>query len=166
MQSVYWKWIVIPWNYWQFSYPSIRKVFDVAKEMSSAFYKVRVTQFSSVCCFAWFLFYFAVNLLECYHDTYWKDVHRNWWGRWVISCCSTVRFHFLDGLFSLHFWNMSEKVTARKTILQILQILLFELLCSVTCDMLLSHILLLVLLFPQTFLVSFKTTSVWTHYNT
>jgi hypothetical protein len=32
--------------------------------------------------------------------------------------------------------------------------------------MLLSHILLLVLLFPQTFLVSFKTTSVWTHYNT
>jgi len=59
-----------------------------------------------------------------------------------------------------------KKVTARKSIIQILQILLFEFLRSITCDMLLSHILLLVFLFPQKFLVSFKTTSVWTHYST
>jgi hypothetical protein len=109
MQSVYWKWILISWYYWQASYPSIRQVFDVAKEMSSAFHKARFAQFSCVCCFAGFLCYFPVNLLECYHDTYWKDIHRNWCGRWVIFCCSTVRFHFLDGLFSLHFRNMFKK---------------------------------------------------------
>ena len=124
--------------------------------MSSAFYKPQVTQFSCVCCFAGFFCYFPINLLECYHDTYWKDVHRNWWGRWVISCCSTVRFHFLDGLFSLNFRNMSKKVTARKWIIQILQILLFELLCSVTREMLLLHVHLLVLLFSSNIFGQFQ----------
>lgn len=114
MQSVYWKWTVVSWCYWQVSYPSIRKVFNFAKDMSSAFYKARVTQISCVCCFAGFFCYFPVNFSECYHDTYWKNVRRNRWGRWVISCFSAVRFHFLDWLFSLHFLNMSKKSNGTK----------------------------------------------------
>jgi len=77
--------------------------------MSSAFYKAQFTQFSCVCCFAGFFCHFPVNLLEYYRDTYWKDIRRNWLRGLVISCCSTVRFHFLEGLFSLHFRNMSKK---------------------------------------------------------